>query len=318
MRRCLSREAAHSGPRMNRGMTVLACLLAGWLAFPATPAVHAAETPVAALTNSAPVPFLLQRGKIVVPARLNDSEPLSFWLDTGFGITTVHPDAVERLGLRRAGKVTIVGIAGEEEAPTYAGARFHIGGATYTPRRVAALPSERERSRRKDGILGASLFRRYVVELDFRVRQLRLHEPAGFAAAAEAEALPLRFRSDTPILTASLRTPAGTNVSAEFEIDSGCDSGVCLGREFVERHGLLESSEGESAVKSGVGGTTRTHSSHVRQLRLGRFTLPTAQADFFLDGSPADPPLAGHIGLGVLCEFRVTFDYSRKRVILEK
>ncbi|HXG47437.1 MAG TPA: retropepsin-like aspartic protease, partial [Methylomirabilota bacterium] len=149
-------------------------------------------------------------------------------------------------------------------------------------------------------------------------RDLRLHEPAAFVAAAEAEALPLRFRSDTPIVTASLQTPAGTNILAEFEIDSGCDSGVCLGREFVERHGLLEGSEGERAVKSGVGGSAHTYSSHVRQFRLGRFTLPTAQADFFLEGSPAGPPLAGHIGLGVLREFRVTFDYSRRRLILEK
>ncbi|MBK7997890.1 MAG: hypothetical protein IPK15_03955 [Verrucomicrobia bacterium] len=41
-------------------------------------------------------------------------------------------------------------------------------------------------------------------------------------------------------------------------------------------------------------------------------------ASFFLEGSPVDAPLAGHIGWEVLKDFRVTFDYSRKRMILER
>ena len=39
--------------------------------------------------------------------------------------------------------------------------------------------------------------------------------------------------------------------------------------------------------------------------------------DFFLDGSPVDGEAAGHIGIGVLREFRMIFDYSRRRMILE-
>jgi hypothetical protein len=40
-------------------------------------------------------------------------------------------------------------------------------------------------------------------------------------------------------------------------------------------------------------------------------------ANFFAEGSPAGEGLAGHIGLGVLREFKVIFDYSRRRMILE-
>jgi hypothetical protein len=41
------------------------------------------------------------------------------------------------------------------------------------------------------------------------------------------------------------------------------------------------------------------------------------QTDFFLNGSPAGPGLAGHIGFASLRQFKVIFDYSRQRMILE-
>jgi predicted aspartyl protease len=268
-------------------------------------------------SNSFSVTFKLQQGKIMVPASLNGSEPLSFLLDTGFGVTTLHPDLPERLNLRRAGRVTIVGIAGEEQAPTYAGAAFNIGGASYTPRRVAALPSQR--NRRRDGVLGAGLFRRFAVEIEFTSQQLRLHEPKGFVHNGAGAVVPLRFKSAIPVITAGLRTARGTNVQAEFEIDTGCDSGLCLGQSFVERQQLLEGSGTRDSAKFGVGGDVRTRRGAVSQLQIGHHVIERPQTDFFLEGSPVDDPLAGHIGMGALRRFkRAIFDYSRRQLILEK
>jgi hypothetical protein len=66
-----------------------------------------------------------------------------------------------------------------------------------------------------------------------------------------------------------------------------------------------------------VGGSTRTRSGHLPQLRLGKVAIAKPAASFFLEGSPSDPPLAGHIGWELLRDFKVIFDYSRKRMILE-
>ena len=67
----------------------------------------------------------------------------------------------------------------------------------------------------------------------------------------------------------------------------------------------------------GVGGLTRTKLVHVPALKIGRLNIEKPSANFFLEGSPADPPLAGHIGLDLLRAYKVTFDYARKRMILE-
>ncbi len=261
----------------------------------------------------------LRQGALLLKARVNGSDPLAFKLDTGFGITTVHPSLVESLELRRAGHITITGIAGDEQADTYAGAVFDFCGMTYEPRRVAALPSEaRRRWRDRDGILGAGLFRRFVVEIDFAQELVRLHEPDQFSYAGAGEVLPLAFKKDTPIIEAVIVLPGRAAISGRFEIDTGCDDCVCLGHEFVVANRLLENTGSvPSDRRRGVGGSAEIRQGNLVELRLGKLSVQKPSANFFLEGSPAGDGQAGHVGLGALQHFKVILDYSRKQMILE-
>ena len=270
-------------------------------------------------TNPVAVPIEFKGGRVMVPVKINGSRTLSFLLDTGYGVTMIHPDLVEPLGLKRAGRLTIVGIAGEEEAGTYSGAMFDFGGVTYAPRRVASLPSEAQNSRRRrDGILGAGFFRRFVVEIDPPAKVLRLHEAKTFEYSGSGEVIPLQFPSDTPIIDAAIVGTNGVAVRGRFEIDTGCDDGLCLGREFSETNRLAAfGDEARSETKRGVGGGARILSGTVPALQLGRLTLAKPSTSFFTDGSPAGPGLAGHIGMAALRRSRVIFDYSRRRMIVE-
>ncbi|MEO6034940.1 MAG: pepsin/retropepsin-like aspartic protease family protein [Verrucomicrobiota bacterium] len=270
-------------------------------------------------TNRTPVTIEmdLSRGRIMVRAIVNGSNALSFLLDTGYGINTIRPDLVEPLDLKRAGQVTIVGIAGEEKAPTYNGAVFDLGGAIYSPRRVASLPSEAQTRHHRDGILGAGFFRRFVVEIYPEKNQLLLHDPETFQYEGKGQIIPLEFDSDTPIIEARILSPSNSVVAGRFEIDTGCDDSLCLGREFIEANHLAGEEGGSSGAKRGVGGSARIRRGSVAELRLGGFVLEKLSANFFTDGSPAGPGLAGHIGMAALRNYRVIFDYSRKRIILE-
>src|SRR4051812_44299477 len=154
---------------------------AGASAFPATN------------TNSVVLPFKLERGHVMLGARLNQGPQVSLMMDTGYGLTMLHPDLTHEIGLQRREKVTIVGIAGEEDADMYEGAMLDFGGLTYAPRRVAALPSDRERSRRRDGVLGAGFFRRFVVQIDSKNGKITVSEPKSFEYAGTGEVLPISF-----------------------------------------------------------------------------------------------------------------------------
>lgn len=265
------------------------------------------------------VPLEFRRGAALVNARVNDSEPLAFKLDTGFGVTTVHPSLAESLSLRPAGTLLINGIAGEERADWLSGATFDFGGAKYSPRRVVRIPSEARRSRRqRDGILGAGFFRRFVVELNASNRTMTLHDPEQFHYAGPGEIVPLQFRRDTPTVEATLHVPGREPLRARYELDSGCDGGLCLGSDFVKTHKLDEVvAQTRESSRRGVGGSVETQETRLPEFQLGTRKLDNVAANFFREGSPVDDDLAGHIGMGVLREFTVIFDYSRRRMILE-
>jgi hypothetical protein len=216
--------------------------------------------------------------------------------------------------------MTIIGIAGEEQADTYAKAVFDFGGATYTPRRIASLPSEaRRRWRKRDGILGEGFFRRFVVEIDIAKQRLRLFEPKTFDYQGSGEVLPISFKKDTPIIDATI-TPQGRDpISGHFEIDTGCDGDLCIGHEFVVANHLLD--EGNPATtdtRRGVGGGAEIRTGTLSELRMGKLVVNKPSANFFLEGSPAGEGQAGHIGLGVLERYKMILDYSRLRIILEE
>ncbi|HMJ90911.1 MAG TPA: aspartyl protease family protein [Candidatus Acidoferrum sp.] len=275
------------------------------------------DTSAATSNVIATIPITQNRGQIMVLARVNGSEPLSFMLDTGFSMTMLRRELAEQLNLTRLGEVTVEGIAGEERAPTYQGAVFDIGGARFAPSRVGAMPATR---RKRDGIIGSGLFRQYVLLVDVGAKSLTIINPTNFTYAGSGEVVPLRFprRGTTPVIDAVIQLTNGTSVRGAFEIDTGCDSGVCLGSEFTRTNKLIEIDATRSGSKFGVGGGTTTRSGHLPQLQIGSLKIDRPEADFFLEGSPAGRGMAGHIGMEVLKHFRIYFDYSRQGMIMER
>jgi aspartyl protease len=273
-----------------------------------------------ASTNSAVLPLEFHREHVMVRVSVNKSQPLLFMLDTGYSMNMISPEQASALQLRRAGRVTIIGVAGEEPADMFEGPTFDFGhGFTYTSRRIAVLPSNSWRFVRRDGILGSGFYRRFVLEFDHRAKSLTIRDPTGFQYSGAGEIVPLRFPETTPVIRASILFSNEPPIEAEFAVDTGCDGGLCLGHDFVERHKLEERSlRSGSSRRNGVGGGTRTQVARLPKLQIGRTVIEKPTANFFEQGSPVDPPLAGHIGMEILRQFRVIFDYTRKQMVLER
>ena len=265
------------------------------------------------------IPFEFSRGRIMVPVRASGSAPMSFMLDTGYSLAMISPERAEALQLKRVGEVTVAGIAGNEKAAGFSGVNFDLAGVTYSPRRIAVLPPDSQSpSRKRDGILGHGFFKQFVVEIDHKAKQMRLHQPEHYEYSGPGEVIPLTFHTTTPVVEATIKTPDGSTVKARFEIDTGCSGALCLGHDFVEANKLIASDGAtRSGVRQGVGGDVKTRMGRLPQLQLGTFEIDKPAVNFFLEGSPVDAGFAGHIGMQVLREFKVIFDYSRQRMILE-
>jgi predicted aspartyl protease len=260
-----------------------------------------------------------KRGHPFVSAQANGATSVWLMIDTGFSITMVDPRLAELLKLKPIGKTTIAGIAGEERANVFEGPTFNFAGQSYTPRRVGVLSSEQgRRGRRLEGILGSGFFRRFVVEMDPKAKTIKLHNPKQYHYTGPGEIIPVSLRNTTPVVDASINIPGRPPIHGRYEIDTGCDGGLCLGHDFVESEKLLDSAGRIlGGGRAGVGGDAQTKVGSVPQFQIGQLTVEKPEVNFFLKGSPVEGRLAGHIGIDLLRQFKSIFDYSRQQLILE-
>jgi hypothetical protein len=204
-------------------------------------------------------------------------------------------------------------------------ATFHLGEAQLSDDRSVAAPQSFFDSftplggRAFAGIIGADLFYRFVVEIDYAGQVITLREPVSYRYAGSGEVIPLNLIDRKPYIRTSITTLSSTTLAGNFHIDAGCSGTLGLNRRFIEENNLAD--EARRAIESlniGAGGETRVNIGRLRTLRLGRFAIAnpiTAFAQVQGRGVRADS--AGRICGGILRRFTVIFDYSRRQIILE-
>ena len=271
------------------------------------------------------IPFELYDDLIFVPVRINSSGPRSFLLDTGASTSFLNETLADSLGLgpKRQHKAKI----GTGEASTRLGfakgVALSLPGLDLPAQTVAVVPLSEIESvlgRGVDGIVGADLFKRYVVTIDYIARTVTLDDPKTFTYHGKGEAIPLRLSGNRPFFKASVTPVSGTPIEAEIIIDTGDDSTLAFHTPFVEKHNLRASNQKMVMhVSHGVSGESRTWRGRVNSFQVGRFVIdhPTVTFSEATKGSEADRSYDGVLGGEILRRFSVTLDYSRHQMILE-
>jgi predicted aspartyl protease len=164
-----------------------------------------------------------------------------------------------------------------------------------------------------DGILGYPFFASSVVELDPSRHTLRFGPPGSFQPQGERIALDL----DREIPEATFGIDG--RVDAPFMVDTGNSGELLFYRYFLARHPGLLPASGPPSVNYGVGGSDRTYRTQLDELRLGSVSLYRQNVDVVLAnaGAFADRIDAGNVGLGILRNFVVTFDFSNDAMYLQ-
>jgi hypothetical protein len=300
----------------RRRVSFAFALLAGLLGGPG-----AISVPASSNAAVARIPFELNGNVLFLPVRVNGSAPLWFVLDTGAHGSLVNSTVAEALRLPKSGASTSHGAGGSAPGSRIPRVTLDVGGArladlTVTATSLGAL--ENNTGRAMDGILGSQLFRRYVVEIDYETSQITLYEPAGFDAAGRGQSLPLRFQDEHPYVRAKLTLPGQRPIEDEFVVDLGSNLPLILLPSFIEERRLRSSLPPTvDVVGRGVGGEVGLPMGRSSRLELGSHVLEAPVTAFPRSGMFGRVGKAGNIGSAVLRRFRVTFDYSRNRMILE-
>ncbi len=270
------------------------------------------------------IPFELYANVILLRARVNNSAPLWFLLDTGANGCLIDSRHARPLGLKRLGAVDIKGMGGSVNGSYLAGANFGLPGVRVFGRKVFSMPLGplfARFGRRVDGVIGYDFFKLFVVEVDYAAKTINLYDPRSYEYRGAGEVVPFTLREGHPYARVRLGFEGHAPVEGDFEIDTGSDGSLSVNRPFAEKHRLLELLPDASAAKTGAGagGETSYVESRVREIGLGRFTFERPVVTFSRDseGEGASAKSDGQLGGEIFRRFRVVFDYSRGRMILE-
>jgi len=279
----------------------------------------AATVPQAPSDAVAMVPFELYHNRVYLMVKVNGTGPFRLILDTGSVVSGLNEARARDLGLQLRGKAEMRG-NGEKTTPVglAKNVSFGLGGVELVEKAVAVFSFqdfESHEGRAVDGILGINLFYRYVVEIDYANKTLKLYEPKTYVNSGDGEIVPL------PLFHCKIEMAGQSPIDAEMGIDQGTYTAVRLFRNFTANHALIaaDNQNVQPSFGYGLGGEYKEVAGRLQRLQIGRLKIdePVTSFSQASSGATVGGGSAGTIGGEILRRFKVILDYSRKQMILE-
>lgn len=257
-------------------------------------------------------------GIILLKATIdNHSDSLNFILDTGSGGISLDSITCQRLGIRtEASNRTIRGIAGVKQVDFAYNHTLHLPGLKVPGMNFHINDYELLTSVygiKIDGIIGFSLFSRYIVSLNYDSHEIALYTQGkipyperGFFLTPTIAGLPIQ---DASVADQSQRT-------GRFYLDTGAGLNLLFSSAYVRDSGLFaQNKQRYATVAEGLGGKTSMEMTVLKKFKLGPYGFRNVPVYMFDDefNVTAYPQLGGLIGNDILRRFNAIIDYSTSR-----
>ena len=280
--------------------------------------------------NSVTIPLdVTSYGGIILQARVNNSPPLSFYVDSGASFPfVINENKATALGLKLEEHFLLSGGAGPNlaELSKTSGLTIALDHKTFANQRAAVIDLrevEEQFGRSIDGLVGIDLFLKQVVEIDYTARVLKLYDPQSYFYSGKGQSVPLALRDAHFFVPATIDIPQRGEIVGQFLVDTGgCMMTAILTTGFARRYTLpvpAQKTISDQSV-SGLGGQTHLLVSRASSFRIGSavFSAPLIYMSQDKGGALASSEYDGLIGTEILKRFKLIFDYSRQRLILER
>jgi hypothetical protein len=259
----------------------------------------------------------LTGGVIILQGRFeNFKDTLSFILDTGSGGISLDSTTAEYFGLKGTpSNRTIRGIAGIKNVSFLNNSRLHLPGLTIDSLNfhindysiLTTVYGERI-----DGIIGYSVFNRYIVKLDYDSSKIEFWTK-GLMKYPRGGHLLKPLISTLPVQTARVKDEK--QIETRFLIDLGAGLNILFNRNFINDSAFLRANR-KLYVKEaeGLGGKIDMYITTIKELKIGPYKFRNVPANVFDDehNVTSYPHLGGLIGNDILRRFNVIINYDKK------
>ena len=266
------------------------------------------------------IPFDLWFNLVFVPGTVNGKDSCWFILDTGFEYSLVNRDRLDSTVLQSARTHIEAQPGGDIEVTLVDGLTITAGAVTMAYDSVHAIPLgslEPIAGRRIDGIIGHDFFERFVVAIDYTLRELSIIEPAKFEYPGSGEVIPVVVENNEPFMFAEVQLPDGSFKRAKLKLDTGSSDFIGFNGSYVQAVKLVTDTQPKIPVLgTAVGGHTENWVTRIGAFRLNDVVIPNPVIGYSVDTLRGGD--AGTIGGEFFKRFTPIFDYPHSRIIFEK
>ena len=282
--------------------------------------------PQVAIAGTAPVELAFREAKgglVILRGRVNGKADVDFVLDTGAPVTVLlDGPRTAALGLDSS-RARRLGASDNPAAPIgdiQDGFALDFGAVAFTqltalvvPQRTLPCPEKFEEVG-FGGVIGADLFRRFVVEIDPAAKRVRVHDPRAWSAPEGAASLPLSFRGGHPFVETRITLANGKTIDMPVNVDTGMNREITL---VAGSHEALEMpSDGTPRTSCFVNGVREEREGAAVTVDLGGVKLPVAKPIYSENPNPVAGRTASTIGAGLFRDKRLIIDYPGKRLLI--
>ena len=279
--------------------------------------------PLQGQTASKPLfelPIEFEKNLPLVSISVNGAS-LLFILDSAAASCVIDDEAAAQIGIKAGQSALSSGSGGIETVGLAHGIQLSFPGLDIDLE-TAVLSSLRGLEFKKPihGVLGFPLFGKYVVELDYPGRRVRVYNPNNYQAPAAGEIIPL-WITDGPTVRGRLKLPAQDPVEADFQVDTGSSHVLTVCKPFVDKHQMLKKVADLKADRTfGLGGSSPDMVGRIESVTVGAFSIQNPEVRFstHATGTLATERFSANLGNGFLNSYTVIFDLPHSRLILKR
>ena len=263
----------------------------------------------------------LSGGVVLLEAKFNKiAQPLNFILDTGSGAVSLDSATTAEFNIPHipSGR-TINGIAGVRDVDFSKNNSLNFPGLKVDSLDFYINDYEILSSvygQKIDGVIGYSLFSKYIVKVDYDSSYIEIHEPGNIKYPSNGYLLHPLF---TALPIQPLTVKDARTVTANFYFDTGAGLSFLMSKQFEDDSVVLKSRRKPVSIQvQGFGGKKQMLLTIMKEVKIGPYRFRKVPTNILDDefNATSYPFLGGLIGSDILRRFNITINYPKREIHL--
>lgn len=273
----------------------------------------------------ATLPFEIHLGHIYMKAKINDGRMLNVVFDTGASANLASEQVAEALGLKISGTQHVSGASGPVSIKSSDRNKLWLGeDLTMTNETFLVMDLDHlgDHDYPLDAVIGGNVLRRYVVELNFDERVIRIYDKKGYTAPSRYQQQSISLMPyGIPIVEGDFMVSGSETLTGPYLVDTGAALALRMNTPLVKENELIEKISPNYAYTSAALSNTATdYIGKVNSFSImgEKFDAVPIRMAMVTSGVSSWNTVDGIMGLEILKRFNLVFDYSKQAMYVQK